>query len=88
MSGSPGDTRRRLDDVSPDGNTGWNSSALGYLRLDPEMVESENSGSGIHSSRFAISRTDDFEMARVFARTIGTDVHAERWRDDPPDSNS
>jgi hypothetical protein len=51
------------------------------INFSEEMVESENSGQVFMASRFVISRNNDFEQARAFAKTIGTDQFASHWKD-------
>jgi len=51
------------------------------VKFDQEMVESENTGQVFMASRFAISRENNFEQARAFAKTIGTDQYAPDWDD-------
>lgn len=48
------------------------------VRLDPRMVEGENSGQVFMASRFVISPTNDFEKERAFSKTIGTDIYAPK----------
>jgi Protein of unknown function (DUF4238) len=53
-------------------------SCLSPINFDSEMVESENSGQVFMASRFVFSPENDFEHARKFARSIGTDLFAPR----------
>lgn len=43
------------------------------------MVESENTGQVFMASKFVISCENDFDDARAFAKTIGTDEFASYW---------
>jgi hypothetical protein len=52
------------------------ADTLSPVRLEAEMVESENSGQVFMASRFVISSRAQFDAERAFARTIGTDIHA------------
>lgn len=49
---------------------------LSPVSLSDEMVESENSGQVFMAKRFVISSANDFEFAREFAKTVGTDTYA------------
>lgn len=51
-------------------------SCLSPVSLDHEMVESENSGQVFMAKRFVISPANDFQFAREFVKTIGTDTYA------------
>jgi hypothetical protein len=53
-------------------------SSLSPVVFDEEMVESENSGQVFMAARFVFSPKDDFEHARIFAQTIGTDLYAPK----------
>ncbi len=46
------------------------------MTMTPEMVESENSGQVFMASHFLVSPKNDFQHARAFAPTIGTDQYA------------
>jgi Protein of unknown function (DUF4238) len=56
--------------------------SLSPVRFTGEMVESENSGQVFMATRFVFSPINDFQYARDFASSIGTD----RYRP-PPSSN-
>lgn len=43
------------------------------------MVASENSGQVFMASRFIISSRDGFDRERVFAKSIGSDLHKAHW---------
>lgn len=49
------------------------------VTMTEEMVESDNTGQAFTASRFVLSRTDDFDAVRAFAKTIGTDEFAPYW---------
>lgn len=51
---------------------------LSPVALSDEMVESENSGQVFMASRFVFSNRATFDEERAFAKTIGTDVYADR----------
>jgi hypothetical protein len=53
---------------------------LSPVAFTAEMVENENTAQVFTATRFVISPQDQFAEARVFAKTIGTDVYAEAWR--------
>ncbi len=50
--------------------------SLSAAPMTSEMVESENSGQVFMASRFLVSSKNDFEHARAFALSIGTDLYA------------
>lgn len=50
---------------------------LSPVVITEEMVESENSGQVFMANRFVISPTNEFNSAREFAATIGTDTYAD-----------
>jgi len=50
------------------------ADCLSPVKLDDEMVESENSGQVFMASRFLFSNRPDFDAERAFASTIGTNV--------------
>jgi len=50
--------------------------SLSVVTMTPEMVESENSGQVFMASRFLVSPKNDFQHAREFVPTIGTDLYA------------
>jgi len=52
-------------------------SCLSPVTFTEDMVDSENCGQVFMASRFIFSRDGNFEMAREFARTIGTDTYAQ-----------
>ncbi|MCH8097752.1 MAG: DUF4238 domain-containing protein [Proteobacteria bacterium] len=54
------------------------NDCLSPVPFSPEMVESENSGQVFMATRFVISQTNDFNFAREFARSIGTDLYARK----------
>lgn len=54
------------------------ADALSPVRLDEEMVASDNSGQVFMASRFLISNQPRFDAERAFLPTIGTDIHAPR----------
>jgi hypothetical protein len=49
---------------------------LSPVSLDNEMVESENSGQVFMAKRFVISPANNFQFAREFVKTIGTNTYA------------
>lgn len=51
-------------------------ATLSPVVLDDEMVEHENSGQVFGALRFVLSRDNDFDFAREFAPSIGTDLYA------------
>jgi len=51
-------------------------ATLSPVVLDDEMVEHENSGQVFGALRFVLSRDNDFDFARAFAPSIGTDLYA------------
>jgi hypothetical protein len=53
---------------------------LSPVKFTTEMVEHENSGQIFMASRFVISPTNDFEFARDFLDSIGTDRYAPHDR--------
>jgi len=50
--------------------------SLSVVPMTSEMVESENSCQVFMASRFLVSSKNDFEHARAFAPSIGTDLYA------------
>jgi len=46
------------------------------IKLEADMVHHENSGQAFMSSRFLMSCSSDFQEARDFIPSIGTDVYA------------
>lgn len=58
-------------------------SCISPVKFSREMVESENTAQVFMASRFVISCENDFEKARAFAGTIGTDQFAPFWEDRP-----
>ena len=52
---------------------------LSPVSLTEEMVESENTAQVFMASRFVISSRNDFDLARQFSKTIGTDVYKPYW---------
>jgi len=52
------------------------NGCLSPVYLTEEMVQSENSGQVFMARRFVISPVDDFDFARRFAKTIGTDTYS------------
>ncbi len=50
--------------------------SLSPVVFTDEMVESENTGQVFMASRFVISPRNNFDLAREFAKTIGTDIYA------------
>jgi hypothetical protein len=57
---------------------------LSPVSFTEEMVDSENATQVFMASRFVISRRDDFQREREFARTIGTDVYKAYWMQKRP----
>ena len=53
---------------------------LSPVKFSAEMVEHENSGQIFMASRFVISPTNNFEFARDFLDSIGTDRYAPHDR--------
>jgi uncharacterized protein (TIGR04141 family) len=52
------------------------------IEFTDEMVEHENAGQVFMASRFVVSPNNDFEFAREFARSIGTDKYAsDSWEE-------
>jgi Protein of unknown function (DUF4238) len=54
------------------------NGCLSPVKFDRDMVESENSGQVFMARRFVFSQIDDFEGARDFASSIGTDRYAPK----------
>jgi hypothetical protein len=52
---------------------------LSPVAFTEEMVKSENAAQVFMASRFIISRRNDFDHEREFAKTIGTDVYKAYW---------
>ena len=44
------------------------------VKFTSQMVHNENNGQVFMASRFLISRSNDFEEAKSFVKTIGTDT--------------
>jgi hypothetical protein len=52
------------------------------IEFTDEMVEHENAGQVFMASRFVVSPNNDFEFAREFAPSIGTDKYAsDSWEE-------
>lgn len=51
-------------------------ASLSPVVMQDEMVEHENSGQVFGAMRFVLSRDNEFDFARAFARSIGTDLYA------------
>lgn len=55
---------------------------LSPVILTDEMIQSENSGQVFMANRFLISPSNEFQHARNFAATIGTDIYAAEKQSD------
>lgn len=54
------------------------ADCLSPVELTEGMVDHENSGQVFMASRFIISPQDDFEFAKEFVKSIGTDMYADK----------
>lgn len=59
-------------------NLDWLDDCISPVVFDEGMVQSDNSGQVFMASRFVLSDRNDFDEARAFAKTIGTDVYAPK----------
>jgi len=58
-------------------------ACLSPVGMDANLVEADNLGQVFFSSRLVISRSNDFDAAREFLPTIGTDTYAPKEEPEP-----